>query len=333
MASTLSNKKAVLASLLLLIASSRPLLAGEDPGAQQLLLAAQRQANLFSPDASPWQLEIDFVAQVRMPAQGHVTYRWEAADRWWRKVSIGDFQEIEVKNGERLYTLRNAAFTPLRITELNRLVSVARNTNHLQVKKQKQRVEGGLAISCLEVRKEDEKGEGYEVCVNPPSREIFSYEWKTHPDGNGRQEYSDFVEFHGHRYPRKMELFENGIKVISAQVVSLSTVPFDQALLVPPQGAIERRLCANMKPPVPVKQPDPLYPKSAIQNRVMGDTTVSMTVFVDGSVGEIQLLGSSTHSLDDATLQTLKGWKFKPAMCGAEPVVSDIQVVVNFRLR
>jgi protein TonB len=82
-----------------------------------------------------------------------------------------------------------------------------------------------------------------------------------------------------------------------------------------------------------VKQPDPLYPKSAIQNRVMGDTTVSMTVFVDGSVGEIQLLGSSTHSLDDATLQTLKGWKFKPAMCGAEPVVSDIQVVVNFRLR
>lgn len=88
-----------------------------------------------------------------------------------------------------------------------------------------------------------------------------------------------------------------------------------------------------MKPPVPVKQPDPLYPKSAIQNRVMGDTTVSMTVFVDGSVGEIQLLGSSTHSLDDATLQTLKGWKFKPAMCGAEPVVSDIQVVVNFRLR
>jgi outer membrane biosynthesis protein TonB len=36
--------------------------------------------------------------------------------------------------------------------------------------------------------------------------------------------------------------------------------------------------------------------------------------------------------MDDATLETLKRWKFKPAMCGAEPVVADIQVVVSFRL-
>ena len=66
---------------------------------------------------------------------------------------------------------------------------------------------------------------------------------------------------------------------------------------------------------------------------MMGDTIVSMAVLADGSVGDIQLIGSATHSMDDATLQTLKGWKFKPATCGAEPVVSDIEVVVSFRLR
>ena len=42
---------------------------------------------------------------------------------------------------------------------------------------------------------------------------------------------------------------------------------------------------------------------------------------------------SAARSMDDATLQTLKSWKFKPAMCGSEPVVSDIAVVVSFRLR
>ena len=52
----------------------------------------------------------------------------------------------------------------------------------------------------------------------------------------------------------------------------------------------------------------------------------------DGSVTDIHLVGSSARSLDDATMQTLKGWKFKPAMCGTEPVVSDIHVVVSFRL-
>jgi periplasmic protein TonB len=83
---------------------------------------------------------------------------------------------------------------------------------------------------------------------------------------------------------------------------------------------------------VPLKTPDPQYPKSASENGMMGDTTVSMTVLADGSVTDIQLVGRATHSMDDATLKTLKGWKFKPAMCGTEPVVTDIDVVVSFRL-
>jgi TonB family protein len=45
----------------------------------------------------------------------------------------------------------------------------------------------------------------------------------------------------------------------------------------------------------------------------MGDTTVAMTVLTDGSVTDIRLIGTATRSMDDATLQTLTGWKFKPA--------------------
>jgi len=87
-----------------------------------------------------------------------------------------------------------------------------------------------------------------------------------------------------------------------------------------------------MKHAIPVKTPDPMYPKSASENKMMGDTTVAMTVLTDGSVTDIHLIGSAARSMDEATLQTLKGWRFKPAMCGAEPVVSDIQVIVSFRL-
>jgi TonB family protein len=324
-------RKVILASLCFLSAT-RLSLAGADPAAQQLLIAAEQQADLFSRDAGPFQLEVDFVAQVQVPTQGHVTYKWEAKDRWWRKVSMGAFQQIDVKNGEKLYTSRNGDFTPVRVRQLFSLLQVAGNTDRLEAKKQKQRVERGLAITCVQVQQEGKKSSSHEFCVNPASREIVSDEWKEQPEGGRRLEYFDYLEFRGHRYPRKIERFENGIKAITAQVVSLNTAPLDDALLIPSKGAIERRHCADMKQAVPVKTPDPLYPKSASENRLMGDTTVSMTVFADGSVGEIQLIGSSTHSMDDATLQTLKGWKFKPAMCGAEPVVSDIEVVVSFRL-
>jgi periplasmic protein TonB len=88
-----------------------------------------------------------------------------------------------------------------------------------------------------------------------------------------------------------------------------------------------------MKHAVPLKTPEPAYPKSASQNGMVGDTVVSMTVLTDGSVDDIQLMGKSAHSMDESTLQTLKSWKFKPAMCGAEPVVSDMEVVVSFRIK
>lgn len=331
MASSPFMKKLALATLFLF--GSCPLMAGADPAAQKLLITAEHQANLFQHDASPFQLDIDFHAQVQVPTQGHLTLKWEADDRWWRKITMGDFQQTDVRNGDKRYTSRNLRFTPVRIKVLLGLVHLAEDPEGLQVKKQKRRVEAGIEITRLQVRRENDGSEPHELCVNPSSYEILSDEWKEPPDGGGRAQYSDYFEFRTHRYPRKLELFVNGIKAITASVDSLTSAPLDQALLVAPKGAIERRQCADMKHAVPVKTPDPIYPKSAKENRLMGDTTVSLTVLADGSVDDIQLIGSATQSMDSATLQVLKGWKFKPAMCGTEPVVSDIDVVVSFRLQ
>lgn len=149
----------------------------------------------------------------------------------------------------------------------------------------------------------------------------------------GNKEYLDYFDFAGHHYPRKLRLLVNGSTVITANIQNVATTSFDDGLLLPPKGAIERRQCSDMKHAVTVKTPEPVYPRSASENRLMGDTAVAMTVMTDGSVTDIRLIGTSTHSMDDATLQTLKGWKFKPAMCGTEPVISDIEVVVSFRLQ
>lgn len=64
----------------------------------------------------------------------------------------------------------------------------------------------------------------------------------------------------------------------------------------------------------------------------MGDSIVSMTVLADGTATDFQLIGSATHAMDQSTLDTLKKWKFKPAMCGSEPVVSDVEVIISFRM-
>ena len=325
------KKLALIASLL--ICSLCPLLGATDPGGQQLLVTAEEQASLFENQSSPFQLDVDFVAQIRVPTQGRLTLKWDAKDRWWRKIVAGDFQQIDIRNGERLYTSRNMDFTPVRIGELIDLLEFAEGTTGLTVKKTKQRVENGVHITCLQVKREDVKAKPHEICVNPASREILRDEWQEPPDEKRKEQYSDYFDFGAHHYPRKLQLVQNGYIVITANVRSLTTSVFDQALLHPPKGAIVRRQCEGMKHAIGVKTPDPLYPQSASENRLMGDTIVAMTVLTDGSVGDIRLVGSATQSMDQATLQTLKGWKFKPAMCGSDPVVSDIEVVVSFRLQ
>jgi TonB family protein len=324
-------KKVLLATVLLV--GSFPLLMGgtANPALQQLLVTARQQASLFHDQNSPIQLDVDFLAQINVPTQGHLTLKWQAKDRWWRRIVIGDFEQTEIRNGDRLYTSRNLSFTPVRIGELISLLQFAEGSEGLLARNKKERIENGIDMVCIRVEGAS-RGKTHEVCVDSVSRDILSDEWREPPDERRREQYSDYFDFGGHRYPRKLQLLVNGLKVVTANVDNLTTAAFEQTLLVAPKGAIERRQCADMKHAVPVRTPDPMYPKSARENKLTGDTTIAMTVLTDGSVSGIRLVGSAARSMDDASLQTLKSWRFKPAMCGSEPVVSDIEVVVSFRL-
>jgi len=314
-----------------LLVCSFPLLGGTDPAAQQLLVSALQQASLFRGNPSPFQFDVDFVAQVNVPVQGHLTLEWQAKDRWRRRIVMDEFEEVQVRNGDKLYTSRNLDFTPVRARQLVSLLQFAERSEGLKAKRQKQRVENGIEIICFRVEGE-RREEEHEVCASSSSHDILSDTWEEPPDGKRVELFADYFDFDGRHYPRKLQLLVDGIKVLTANVVGLKGAAFDDTLVVVPKGAIERRQCAGMTPPKAVKTPNPIYPKSASENRIQGDTTVAMTVLTDGSVTDIRLIGSSARSMDDATLQTLKGWRFKPAMCGTEPVVSDIEVVVSFRM-
>ena len=306
--------------------------AGTNPNAVQTLATAEKQVDLRGDGASSFRLEIDFVAQNNVPMKGHLTLRWAAEDRWWESITMGEFRETDVRNGEKLYINRNVGFTPTRIKELESLMQISQDIAQLQIKKVKQQTKNGASLMCLQVQSKESKTK-HELCIDPVSNDLLSDEWKESLDDLlMREEYGDYSEFHGHRYPMKLARYSGGSKMVSATVTELEAAPLEPALLVPPAGAIERQQCKDLKHAIPIHTPDPAYPRSASENRLMGETRVAMTVRTDGSVDNIQLVGSSTQSMDEATLNTLKDWKFKPAMCGTVPVVTDIQVVVDFRL-
>lgn len=299
-----------------------------DDAAQELLHTAKVQADLFTKDAKPFQLDVDFVAQIKTPLQGHLTLKWESDDHWWRKIAMSDFVQVDIRNGEKQFTSRNASFTPVKIDELIHMLEFAERPER-SVKTAKNKVENGMEIACL--RSERKEIEIHDICLNSASHEILRDEWTLGEDEKRMERYSAYSDFQAYRYPRKLELLSNGRKMITATVTSLTMSAFDQGLLVPPQGAIERRHCKDMTEPVRVKGQQPEYPASASQNRVNTDNAVVFTIATDGSVSNIHLLRSSTQAMDDAMLEAVKAWRFRPAMCGTEPVVSDLTVFLSFR--
>lgn len=152
---------------------------------------------------------------------------------------MGDYEQVDIRNGDRLYTSRNIGFTPVRIRELIGLLQFAESSEGLLAKKQKERVENGVQMICLRVEGES-RGRAHDVCIDSVSHDILSDEWKEPPDEKRAERYTDYFDYAGHRYPRKLQLLVNGNKLVTANIVALTPLAFDQSLLVAPTGSIER---------------------------------------------------------------------------------------------
>jgi hypothetical protein len=313
----------------LFLACALPLVAKDSSDAQHLLDTAQNSANLFQDTPSPFEIVVDFTAQLNVAQQGRLVVKWQSKDHWWSKVSVGGFEQIRIRNGEQEYTLRNIAFTPVRVRELFTLMHITETVDGFIAMKPKWRNENGNQSACLQARRERNRiAETHEFCVDGATNDLLSDEWKVQPDERRKEQFFNYFDFEGRRYPRSLQLFKDGSRVISASVMSLRSAALDPATLTAPKGAVERRICAGITPPVAIKQPSPEFNNS---NGFAADDEVSLTVLADGSVGDIQLIGRGGKTMDDTTVATLKKWKFKPAMCGDEPVVSDIEVTVSVR--
>jgi protein TonB len=324
----------ILCAFLVFLFSACAYAANDNQAGEQLLTDAGKLVDIQATDAKPFQLDIDFQAQVNSPQTGHFTLKWAGEDRWWRQISMGPYRQVEVRKGEMVYNSRNNPFTPLRIAELLELVPVfSDDKDFWQVKKIEHRVEGGSASDCVQLRARHKHtwNAKREVCIDPLTQKVLTDEEKDDTSDN-KKEFADYQSFEGHAYPNDLKLFMNGSAVVKAKVVALKRAAFSDADFVPPPGAIERRKCKDIKVPVAIRTPDPAYPKSAAQNNLGGDVTVSVTVLPNGSVENVQLLESAGHEMAQVTQEIINTWKFKPAMCGNDPVTYDIRVTMSFRL-
>jgi periplasmic protein TonB len=87
---------------------------------------------------------------------------------------------------------------------------------------------------------------------------------------------------------------------------------------------------------LPSKLPDnpaPPYPEAALREGKEGRVILRVKVSATGTVTDIGVHKSSgVSSLDEAALQTVKTWKFSPALRGNERIEYEVAVPISFNL-
>ncbi len=88
----------------------------------------------------------------------------------------------------------------------------------------------------------------------------------------------------------------------------------------------------NVSAPIPIFKPEPPYSEEARKAKYQGTVVLFIVVDASGNVTECRVIKPLGLGLDEKAVETVKTWKFKPAMRNGTPVPVQVTVEVSFRL-
>ena len=84
--------------------------------------------------------------------------------------------------------------------------------------------------------------------------------------------------------------------------------------------------------PIPIYKPEPAYSEEARKAKYQGTVVLWIVVDAQGNVTDCRVVRPLGLGLDEKALETVRTWKFKPAMRNMVPVPVRVIVEVSFRL-
>jgi TonB family protein len=98
-----------------------------------------------------------------------------------------------------------------------------------------------------------------------------------------------------------------------------------------PEGPI--MVGGDVLAPEKINAPPPQYTEIARKARIQGVVIVQAIIDKEGSVTNVKVLKGLPMGLDQAAVDAIKKWKFKPATLNGKPVAVYYNLTVNFQLQ
>jgi TonB family protein len=149
--------------------------------------------------------------------------------------------------------------------------------------------------------------------------------------------FNDIVRFQGQYLARRIRLIKEKLPVLNIDVTGLDASPeITDGELTPPPDALlapARRVAVSggVIAGNRIGGQDPEYPAYAKDNRIQGRVIIAITITKDGQPTDLQVIGGPKE-LQQAALNAVKTWRYKPYLLNGEPVEVKTQVNLDFHL-
>jgi TonB family protein len=129
-----------------------------------------------------------------------------------------------------------------------------------------------------------------------------------------------------------------------AQTIYPKAAETDLSAFGAPGETLKRNILSNPTPPACMhqagKEPlakvlksiSPKYPEGARQFRERGIVIVNLTIGADGSISEPRVVKPLATPLTYAALESIRRWKFAPAVVDGNAVQSNFCLTINYKL-
>jgi hypothetical protein len=242
-------------------------------------------------------------------------------ERWRSELLVETYQEIKLTRDSKLYIARS---TPMPIPQLGKLAEADHFWDKLaddgdtklgDVGRKKAQ---GQPANCFEVKGEQH----HRLCFDPERKFLLE-----NLDQRRAVEFTNYSEIEGLWVPGKitvlLELEKLEKPVLVIENIKVRKAQFAETVFSVPAKAMEFDTCEKVTPATPLRTVAPDF-SNAVIRRNAGSPIINAYGIVtrDGTLENLKMMTSDTD-VQQVVLETVKKWRFTPAMCGTTPVASE----------
>ena len=134
------------------------------------------------------------------------------------------------------------------------------------------------------------------------------------------------------RTAAELSPLDAGLQSMYEKLIGGPQRPVDENFRKAEMAERAEKVGGEVSAPRPIHKPDPAYSERARQAKFQGTLVMWTVVDREGNVTETTIVKPLGLGLDAKALETIRTWKFQPAMRNGTPVPVRVMIEVSFRL-